>query len=113
MPGVAIPLLQDDCIDTTVDEDWIWDYIHLTSDDKTRRLDLSTLHDEVDTWFAPDSLEAIMGEGEGDTEAIAIASVSPSPSPMIASSESGANHVSTSSCNVERSSRRVLSSLVR
>ena len=47
-----------------------WDYIHLTSDDKTRRLDLSTLHDEVDTWFAPDSLEAIMGEGEGDTEAI-------------------------------------------
>ena len=65
VPGVAIPLLQDDCIDTTVDEDWIWDYIHLTSDDKTRRLDLSTLHDEVDTWFAPDSLEAIMGEGEG------------------------------------------------
>ena len=70
VPGVAIPLLQDDCIDTTVDEDWIWDYIHLTSDDKTRRLDLSSLHDEVDTWFTPDSLEAIMGEGEGDTEAI-------------------------------------------
>ena len=70
VPGVAIPLLQDDCIDTTVDEDWIWDYIHLTSDDTTRRLDLSTLHDEVDTWFAPESLEAIMGAGEGDTEAI-------------------------------------------
>ena len=23
VPGVAIPLLQDDCIDTTVDEDWL------------------------------------------------------------------------------------------
>ena len=40
IPGVAVPLLQDDCIDTTVDLDWVWDYIHLTSDDRTRRLDL-------------------------------------------------------------------------
>ncbi len=40
IPGVAIPLLQDDCIDTTVDIDWVWDVIHLTSDDRTYRLDL-------------------------------------------------------------------------
>ena len=71
VPGVAIPLLQDDCIDTTVDEEWIWDYIHLTSDDKTRRLDLSQLHEEVETWFTPESLENIMGQSEGDTEVIA------------------------------------------
>ena len=70
VPGVAVPLLQDDCIDTTVDEEWIWDYIHLTSDDKTRRLDLSQLREEVDTWFTPESLDSIMGESEGDTEAI-------------------------------------------
>ncbi|MBC8324115.1 MAG: polyprenyl synthetase family protein [Verrucomicrobia subdivision 3 bacterium] len=70
VPGVAIPLLQDDCIDTAVDEDWIWDYIYLTSDDQTRRLDLSGLHDEVETWFTPESLAAIMGESEGETEAI-------------------------------------------
>ena len=70
VPGVAIPLLQDDCIDTTVDEEWIWDYIHLTSDDKTRRLDLSQLREEVDSWFTPESLDSIMGEREGDTEAI-------------------------------------------
>ena len=71
VPGVAIPLLQDDCIDTTVDEDWIWDYIHLTSDDKTRRLDLSQLHEEVEKWFTPESIDAVMGECEGDTEMIA------------------------------------------
>ena len=70
VPGVAIPLLQDDCIDTTVDEEWIWDYIHLTSDDKTRRLDLSQLREEVDTWFTRESLDSIMGEREGATEAI-------------------------------------------
>jgi len=71
VPGVAIPLLQDDCIDTTVDEDWIWDYIHLTSDDKTRRLDLTSLRDEVDSWFTVKSLTRIMGETDGETESIA------------------------------------------
>ncbi|HWI56289.1 MAG TPA: DUF116 domain-containing protein, partial [Bacillota bacterium] len=51
VPGLAIPLLQDDCVDTTVDLDWVWDYIHLTSDDQTRRLDLGALRSEVNSWF--------------------------------------------------------------
>src|SRR5712664_1206211 len=71
IPGVAVPLLQDDCIDTTVDLDWIWEYIHLTSDDRTRRLDLSSLRNEVDAWFISESLEKIMGAVEGETEQIA------------------------------------------
>src|SRR5256886_191493 len=71
IPGVAIPLLQDDCIDTTVDLDWIWDYIHLTADDKTRRLDLGELRDEVEGWFTPASLDAVMGQAEGDAESLA------------------------------------------
>src|ERR1700719_1464251 len=71
IPGVAIPLLQDDCKDTTVDLDWVWDVIHLTSDDRSRRLDLGALRDEVDFWFTPGSLELILGPAEGQTEAIA------------------------------------------
>lgn len=71
IPGVAIPLLQDDCIDTTVDLDWVWDYIHLTSDDKTRRLDLGALRDEVDSWFAPEMLDQVLGPAESETESIA------------------------------------------
>ena len=61
VPGVAVPLLQDDCIDTNVDLDWVWEYIHLTSDDTTRRLDLSALRDEVDSWFTAASLEILFG----------------------------------------------------
>src|SRR5215203_5120619 len=61
IPGVAIPLLQDDCIDTNVDLDWVWDYIHLNSADATRRLDLSALREEVDSWFTPVALPAILG----------------------------------------------------
>ena len=71
IPGVAIPLLQDDCVDTTVDLDWVWDYIQLTSADQTRRLDLGALREEVDRWFAPASLEAIMGPVEGESEELA------------------------------------------
>ena len=71
IPGVAVPLLQDDCIDTTVDLDWVWDYIHLTSDDQTRRLDLGALRDEVDFWFSPVALDTIMGNAQGETERIA------------------------------------------
>ena len=61
IPAVAVPLLQDDCIDTTVDIDWVWDYLHLTSDDKTRRLNLNALHEEVRTWFTPESLNTLAG----------------------------------------------------
>ncbi|MDB4673411.1 polyprenyl synthetase family protein [Verrucomicrobiales bacterium] len=75
IPSIAVPLLQDDCINTTVDNDWVWDYIHLTSDDKTRRLDLTALHEEVRTWFTEESLTEIMGEPEGETERLARASL--------------------------------------
>lgn len=72
IPGIAIPLLQDDCVDTNVDVDWIWDVIHLTSNDKTRRMDLDGLRREVDTWFRPDALAGIVGEPQSKTEEIGI-----------------------------------------
>lgn len=71
IPSIAVPLLQDDCINTTVDIDWVWDYIHLSSDDQTRRLNLNALHDDVRAWFEPASLEAIMGPASGRQETIA------------------------------------------
>jgi geranylgeranyl pyrophosphate synthase len=71
IPGVAIPLLQDDCIDTAVDLDWVWDVIHLTSDDRTYRMDLESIRREVDGWFVPSELEAHLGPAESQTERIA------------------------------------------
>jgi geranylgeranyl pyrophosphate synthase len=71
IPGVAIPLLQDDCIDTAVDLDWVWDVIHLTSDDRTYRMDLESIRREVDGWFLPAELDACLGPAESDTERIA------------------------------------------
>lgn len=70
IPAVAVPLLQDDCIDTTVDIDWVWDYIHLTSEDKTRRLNLNALQEEVKSWFTVESLDALMGVTSDRSEQI-------------------------------------------
>ena len=71
IPGIAIPLLQDDCADVNVDLDWVWDVIHLSSDDKTHRLDLDAARTEVDGWFAPEPLAEIMGPSAGKTDDIA------------------------------------------
>jgi len=71
IPGVAIPLLQDGCKDVTVDLDWIWEAIYLTSDDATHRLNLDALRGEVQTWFEPATLDEICGPAQGKTEEIA------------------------------------------
>src|SRR5207253_3569578 len=71
IPGIAIPLLQDDCIDTTVDVDWVWDIIHLTSDDRTYRMDLDGVRREVESWFSAEFLARLMGPVSGETAQIA------------------------------------------
>jgi len=71
IPGVAIPLLQDDCKNTSVDMEWIWDVIHLTGEDRTYRLDLDRLRAEVEGWFTPAALAETLGAPAGDAEALA------------------------------------------
>ncbi|MCD6340131.1 MAG: polyprenyl synthetase family protein [Verrucomicrobia bacterium] len=71
IPGVAIPLLQEDCANTTVDLDWVWDYLELTSEDRTWRMDLPALKKRVRSWFAPETLEAVMGPPQGQAERLA------------------------------------------
>ena len=65
IPGMSIPLLQDDCVDTSVDLDQVRDLIHLTAEDRTYRLDLEALKGTVRAWFQPESLEEIMGPARG------------------------------------------------
>lgn len=70
IPGVALPLLQDDCVDTAVDLDWVWDSVHLTSDDETRRLDLAGLRETVSEWFHEDELARLLGPPSSDVERV-------------------------------------------
>jgi geranylgeranyl pyrophosphate synthase len=70
IPGIAIPLLQDDCKDTAVDIEWVWDVLHMSADDKTRRLDLDGLRTEVQSWFEPAALRKLLGPEDGETDRI-------------------------------------------
>lgn len=71
IPGMAIPLLQGDCRDTTVDLDWVWDVIHLSSADRTHRLDLDELRQQVREWFAPEALAGLAGPATSSAETVA------------------------------------------
>lgn len=71
VPAIAVPLLQDDCINTTVDIAWVWDYLHLSAEDKTRRLNLNALLAEVRGWFTRERMDAWMGPAVGHAETVA------------------------------------------
>ncbi|MGB2824767.1 MAG: polyprenyl synthetase family protein [Phycisphaerae bacterium] len=71
VPGMAVPLLCDGCRDTAVDLDWVWELMHLTSDDKTRRLNLEDLRRDVEGWFQADCLDEVLGPAQSETERIA------------------------------------------
>jgi geranylgeranyl pyrophosphate synthase len=71
IPGVAIPLLQDDCKDVTVDLEWIWEVIHLNSDDRTYRLNLDELRSQVGEWFTDEAMLDLMGPTESESEQVA------------------------------------------
>ena len=66
VPGVAIPLLQDDCMETNVDLDWLWDIIHLTADDKTYRMNIDAIRKEIDSWFEKVALNEALDVDESD-----------------------------------------------
>ena len=72
IPGIAIPLLQDGCANTSVDIDWVWNAIWENSADETRRLNLEELRREVDSWFTPESLEPLLGPADDQTKKLAI-----------------------------------------
>ena len=61
VPGIAIPLLYDGCINTRIDTDWLWDVLYETNETSARRLDLESLRRTVDTWFTPNALAALIG----------------------------------------------------
>ncbi len=71
VPGLAIPLLNDGCRDTDVDLDWVTDALHLTGDDRMRRVDLDALRRRVEHWFTPDALDELLGPASGQTERLA------------------------------------------
>ncbi|HNS00370.1 MAG TPA: polyprenyl synthetase family protein, partial [Planctomycetota bacterium] len=71
VPGIAVPLLNDGCCDTSVDLDWVWDALHLSSATETPKLDLEGLRAQVEAWCTPEGMEELLGTPRGSAEEIA------------------------------------------
>jgi geranylgeranyl diphosphate synthase type II len=72
VPGIAIPLLRNGCKDTALDIDWLREAIALCGDAPgAAPLDLEALGREVDAWFRPEAIDAVLGPPAGETDRIA------------------------------------------
>ena len=72
VPGIAIPLLCDGCIDTELNVDWLIDALYLNSTDQIGRIDLNSIKDTVDSWFTAEAFTEVFGQPQSKTEQIAI-----------------------------------------
>jgi len=68
--GMAIPLLQEGCENTSMDVDWVWDAIHLSSEEVRETISIEELRAEVDSWFTRGALDKALGPAESETEGI-------------------------------------------
>lgn len=71
VPGVAIPLLYDGCVDTNLDVDCLVDYIYMNSSDQIGRIDLNEIKQKVESWFTAETLNHVFGLSDSRTEQIA------------------------------------------
>jgi hypothetical protein len=72
VPGIAVPLLNDGCCNTTLDIDRLWDAIYLSDEEKAYRLNLESIRDRIDAWFTPEAVAESFPAPSGDTERIAL-----------------------------------------
>jgi len=71
IPGIAIPLFRDGCVDTAADIDWITEAIHHHSRGRwSGRQDMDDLRVEVESWFEPRRLRSIAGTDGSITESV-------------------------------------------
>jgi hypothetical protein len=72
IPGLAVPLLKHECVDTQVDLEWVREVLAMR--DTTRphvRRDIQALHREVNGWFEPDYLKSLLCPAGSATEMMA------------------------------------------
>jgi len=73
IPGMAIPLFFDGCVDTQVDVAWVRDAMRLKSNGKwAGRLDFDRLQSEVESWLSPEHIGDFITSAGTPTEKIAL-----------------------------------------
>ncbi len=72
VPGIAIPLLRDGCVNTSIDLEWLWEAIYQTTEDQSQRFNLDALHQRVNEWFSREALAEAIAPRASRTEQVAL-----------------------------------------
>lgn len=72
VPGVAVPLNRDGCIDTEVDTGYVAELVRMESEGGQDLIDYNNLKAEIKGLFSPENLTAAIPSGADPTEKIAL-----------------------------------------
>lgn len=70
VPGIAIPLLFDGCVDTAFDLDWLWEAMYLCEEPSAGRINAVELRDKVEAWFSTAALASAMGRDNAMSDTV-------------------------------------------
>jgi geranylgeranyl pyrophosphate synthase/REP element-mobilizing transposase RayT len=68
VPGMAVPLLSDGCINTQVDVEMVREMLYLRSEKTVQPINLNDLNDTVKHWFSQPELDNLLGPAQGSAE---------------------------------------------
>lgn len=72
IPGLAIPLTQDGCENTQIDEAWVMELLAVTAETADESvLDINALRTEVQSWFSAEALDSALNRHHTFTESLA------------------------------------------
>ena len=72
VPGLAIPLNDDGCINTHVDDSYVLELLSLTNPEQHTLLQYEATRQQIDRWFSREELECVFGHPKDKTSQVCL-----------------------------------------
>jgi geranylgeranyl pyrophosphate synthase len=72
VPGLAIPLNDDGCINTHVDDSYVAELLSLTNPEQHTLLQYEATRQQIDRWFSREELECVLGHPDNKTSEVCL-----------------------------------------
>lgn len=72
VPGLAIPLNDDGCINTHVDDGYVAELLSLTNPEQHTLLQYEATRQQIDRWFSREELECMLGHPDNKTSEVCL-----------------------------------------
>lgn len=72
VPGLAIPLNDDGCINTHVDDSYVLELLSMTNPEQHTLLHYEATRQQIDRWFSREELECVLGHPDNKTSQVCL-----------------------------------------